>query len=89
LIIVANNFGIPAAAVEDDGAPLFAGQLPHFAKQPGARPSSTFKEGGMLKTFDYVVANPPFSDKRRSTGLEPLNDVYEGLKPFGTPLRSA
>ena len=30
-----------------------------------------FKEGGTLKTFVYVVANPPFSDKRWSTGLDP------------------
>jgi type I restriction enzyme M protein len=44
-----------------------------------------FKDGGTLKTFDYVVANPPFSDKRWSTGLDPLNDPYERFKPFGTP----
>ena len=24
--------------------------------------------------LNYVVANPPFSDKRWSTGLDPLND---------------
>jgi type I restriction enzyme M protein len=39
----------------------------------------------MLKTFDYVVANPPFSDKRWSTGLDPLNDPYQRFQPFGTP----
>ena len=44
-----------------------------------------FKDGETLKTFDYVVANPPFSDKRWSTGLDPLNDPYERFKPFGTP----
>ena len=44
-----------------------------------------FKESGTLKTFDYVVANPPFSDKRWSTGLDPLHDVYDRFKPFGTP----
>ena len=44
-----------------------------------------FKDGNTLKTFDYVVANPPFSDKRWSTGLNPLNDPYERFKPFGTP----
>jgi type I restriction enzyme M protein len=44
-----------------------------------------FKEGDTLKTFDYVVANPPFSDKRWSTGLDPLHDPYERFKPFGTP----
>jgi hypothetical protein len=29
-----------------------------------------FKDGDSLKIFDYVVANPPFSDKRWSTGLD-------------------
>ena len=33
-----------------------------------------FTDGDTLKTFDYVVANPPFSDKRWSTGLDPLLD---------------
>ena len=44
-----------------------------------------FKDGDTLKTFDYVVANPPFSDKRWSTGLDPANDAYERFKPFGVP----
>ena len=44
-----------------------------------------FKDGSTLKTFDYVIANPPFSDKRWSTGLDPLTDPYERFKPFGTP----
>ena len=44
-----------------------------------------FKEGGTLKTFDYVVANPPFSDKRWSTGLDPMNDPFNRFKPFGMP----
>jgi len=44
-----------------------------------------FKDGETLKTFDYVVANPPFSDKRWSTGLDPLHDPYERFKPFGVP----
>ena len=44
-----------------------------------------FKEGGTVKTFGYVVANPPFSDKRWSTGLDPMNDPFERFKSFGTP----
>ncbi len=44
-----------------------------------------FKDGDALKTFDYVVANPPFSDKRWSTGLDALNDPHDRFKPFGTP----
>jgi type I restriction enzyme M protein len=42
-----------------------------------------FKNGDALKTFDYVVANPPFSDKRWSTGVFP--DPYDRFKSFGTP----
>ena len=44
-----------------------------------------FKDGDALKTFDFVVANPPFSDKRWSTGLDPLNDSFERFESFGTP----
>jgi len=44
-----------------------------------------FMDGNALKTFDYVVANPPFSDKRWSTGLDPENDPFERFHFFGTP----
>ena len=44
-----------------------------------------FKDGDILKTFDYVVANPPFSDKRWSTGVDPLNDPHERFKPSASP----
>jgi type I restriction enzyme M protein len=44
-----------------------------------------FKDGDSLKTFDYVVANPPFSDKRWSNGIDPLNDPYHRFQSFGTP----
>ncbi|MBM4422407.1 MAG: type I restriction-modification system subunit M [Chloroflexi bacterium] len=44
-----------------------------------------YKVGEALKTFDYVVANPPFSDKRWSTGLDPLNDLYDRFASFGVP----
>jgi len=44
-----------------------------------------FKDGDTLKTFDYVVANFPFSDKRWRTGVDPLHDPYERFQPFGTP----
>ena len=36
-----------------------------------------FKEGEQLRTYDYVVANPPFSDKTWSTGLTPSADPYQ------------
>ncbi len=36
-----------------------------------------FKDGERLRTYDYVVANPPFSDKTWSTGLIPTNDAFQ------------
>ena len=36
-----------------------------------------FKNGEDLRTYDYVVANPPFSDKTWSTGLTPANDPFK------------
>ncbi len=36
-----------------------------------------FKDGEKLRTYDYVVANPPFSDKSWITGLTPANDPYQ------------
>jgi type I restriction enzyme M protein len=44
-----------------------------------------FRDGDTLKTFDYVVANPPFSDKRWSTGIDPLNDPLGRFQSFGVP----
>jgi type I restriction enzyme M protein len=44
-----------------------------------------FKDGETIKQFDFVVANPPFSDKRWSTGLDPLHDSYDRFKGFGVP----
>ena len=39
--------------------------------------SPKFKNGESLRTYDYVVANPPFSDKTWSTGLTPASDAYQ------------
>lgn len=44
-----------------------------------------FMDGDKLKQFDYVVANPPFSDKRWSTGLDPLHDPHKRFTDFGVP----
>ncbi len=43
-----------------------------------------FKDGDTLKTFDFVVAGIPFSDKRWSNGIDSANDVYERFNQFGT-----
>ncbi|MFA7174957.1 MAG: class I SAM-dependent DNA methyltransferase [Kiritimatiellia bacterium] len=39
--------------------------------------SPKFTDNERLRTYDYVVANPPFSDKTWSTGLTPANDRYQ------------
>lgn len=39
--------------------------------------SPKFKDGEQLRTYDYVVANPPFSVKSWSVGLTPANDPYQ------------
>lgn len=36
-----------------------------------------FLDGQQLRTYDYVVANPPFSDKTWSTGLTPSVDPWQ------------
>ncbi len=36
-----------------------------------------FKDSEQLRTYDYVVANPPFSVKTWSTGLTPANDPWQ------------
>ena len=36
-----------------------------------------FKDGEQLRTYDYVVANPPFSDKTWTTGLVPTMDLFQ------------
>jgi type I restriction enzyme M protein len=43
-----------------------------------------FKDGEQLRTYDYVVANPPFSDKTWSTGLTPSADLFQRFK-WGEP----
>jgi type I restriction enzyme M protein len=43
-----------------------------------------FKDGEQLRTYDYVVANPPFSDKTWSTGLIPVRDPFQRFK-WGEP----
>jgi type I restriction enzyme M protein len=43
-----------------------------------------FLDGPKLRTYDYVVANPPFSDKTWSTGLTPTEDLYQRFE-WGAP----
>jgi len=43
-----------------------------------------FKDGDQLKTFDYVIANPPFSFKSWSNGVTDP-DEFGRFENFGTP----
>ena len=44
-----------------------------------------FKEkDGSLKTFDFAVANPPFSYKSWTNGVDPAHDEFDRFK-YGTP----
>ena len=43
-----------------------------------------FTENDRLRTFDFAVANPPFSDKAWTNGLNPNNDIYNRFE-YGVP----
>jgi type I restriction-modification system DNA methylase subunit len=43
-----------------------------------------FKNADGLKTLDFVVANPPFSNKNWTSGLDAANDLY-GRFEYGIP----
>jgi type I restriction enzyme M protein len=43
----------------------------------GTLDAPKFKDGEQLRTYDYVVANPPFSDKTWRTGLPPDSDPFQ------------
>src|SRR5437762_3137015 len=43
-----------------------------------------FKDGEQLRTYDYVVANPPFSDKTWTTGIIPDKDPFQRFA-WGVP----
>ena len=47
--------------------------------------SPEFTNDGRLKTFDFAVANPPFSDKAWTTGLNPAHDEYARFDGYGIP----
>jgi type I restriction enzyme M protein len=54
-------------------------------KQGNTLPNPLFTDGDALWTFDYVVANPPFSDKRWSTGLDAEHDPWQRFRHYGIP----
>ena len=54
-------------------------------KQGNTLSNPLFFDGDSLKTFDYAAANPPFSDKRWSTGLDPNKDPFQRFTAYGIP----
>lgn len=55
-------------------------------KQGNTLANPLFMEDGNLKTFDFVVANPPFSDKRWGNGLNlPKDYPYNRFSDYGLP----
>nr|MBP7557325.1 SAM-dependent DNA methyltransferase [Chitinophagaceae bacterium] len=40
---------------------------------------------GFMQSFDYVVANPPFSLANWTQGFDPFNDEYDRFAGFGVP----
>ena len=46
--------------------------------------SPKFLDGNNLRTYDYVVANPPFSSKTWSTGINTSTDPYQRFT-WGSP----
>lgn len=54
-------------------------------KQGNTLANPLFKDGDSLKTFDYVVANPPFSDKRWGSGVNTEDDDYNRFDGYGVP----
>ena len=61
--------GYPTAEIEKDNT-LTA---PHFKQDDGS-----------LMTFDFAVANPPFSDKAWGNGLDPEHDEFKRFE-YGIP----
>ncbi|MCF7860892.1 type I restriction-modification system subunit M [Candidatus Woesearchaeota archaeon] len=43
------------------------------------------EKDGTLKRFDFLVANPPFSNKNWSSGIDPNNDEFNRFEGFGIP----
>ena len=43
---------------------------------------------GSLKTFDFAVANPPFSTKSWSNGIDPIHDEYHRFEDGVPPMKN-
>jgi len=50
-----------------------------------SKPSFTDKKTGALETFNYIVANPPFSLSNWTNGFNPFEDEYHRFEGYGIP----
>lgn len=57
----------------------------HDIKRGNTLANPMFQEKGMLKRFDFIVANPPFSYKSWTNGLDPENDSFGRFEGYGIP----
>ena len=55
-----------------------------WIKRENTLSTPLFKDGDQLKTFDFVIANPPFSFKSWSNGVKDPDD-FGRFEHFGTP----
>jgi type I restriction enzyme M protein len=44
-----------------------------------------FRDGDKLRTFDFVLANPPLDGADWRVGIDPLVDPFKRFQPFGAP----
>ncbi len=44
-----------------------------------------YKDHEQLQKFDFIVMNPPFSDKSWSDGVKPDDDIYGRFEGYGIP----
>ena len=64
---------------------ILHGRVAAEIKRDNTLAAPRFTEGpGRLKRFDFAVANPPFSDKAWTNGLDPANDEYRRFE-YGEP----
>ncbi len=58
----------------------------HEIKQGNTLSNPLFLDANSrLKTFDFAVANPPFSFKSWSNGVDASNDIYGRFRDYGMP----
>jgi type I restriction enzyme M protein len=85
LLKVAAQAGRPVTLYGQEKDAATSGNATAIIWQGNTLADPKLKEGEQLKQFDYVVANPPFSDKRWSTGIDAAKDPYSRFEGFGIP----